>query len=107
MDPRLADQSHRTLTGPFRTYKANPYATTFARSAAGWHYKDGTWYSPRCDENGRPISEDDWVSAGNPFPEEIEYHAWYKAAFHYDAVDEGFDPGALNPYPAWNYVHPI
>jgi hypothetical protein len=51
------------------------------RLTARWLLANGTWHAP----DGTP--EADWITEGNPLPEDPDYPAFLSAAFHYDADD--------------------
>jgi len=73
---------------------ADDYRTAYARHDAGWTADEGGWYSP----DG--MSESAWEDCDYPFPEDIPaYTEWFLAFYHYEAVNNDLDPGALNPYP--------
>jgi hypothetical protein len=60
------------------------------RYAAGWTADEGGWYSP----DG--INEYSWADEGWPLPEDADFANWFRAAYHYEALDAGVE---LNPYP--------
>jgi hypothetical protein len=60
------------------------------RYAAGWEADEGGWYSP----DG--IHESDWEAEGHPLPEDADFANWFRAAYHYEALDAGVEP---DPYP--------
>lgn len=60
------------------------------RHSAGWTADEGGWYSPE------GIPEDNWTEEGWPLPEDADFANWFRAAYHYEGLDAGFDP---IPYP--------
>lgn len=60
------------------------------RYSAGWTADEGGWYSP----DG--IHEYSWADEGWPLPEDADFANWFRAAYHYEALDAGVE---LNPYP--------
>lgn len=60
------------------------------RYSAGWTADEGGWYSPE------GIHEFDWENEGWPFPEDADFANWFRAFYHYEALDAGVE---LNPYP--------
>jgi hypothetical protein len=60
------------------------------RYAAGWTADEGGWYSPE------GLHEFDWENEGWPFPEDADFVSWFRAFYHYEALDADV---ALNPYP--------
>ena len=60
------------------------------RYAAGWTADEGGWSSP----DG--IHESDWEDESHPFPEDADFASWFRAFYHYEALDAGVE---LNPYP--------
>ena len=53
------------------------------RYAAGWTADEGGWYSP----DG--INEYSWADEGWPLPEDADFANWFRAAYHYEALDAG------------------
>ena len=56
------------------------------RYSAGWTADEGGWYSP----DG--MYESDWEAEGWPFPEDADFANWFRATYHYEALDAGVDP---------------
>jgi hypothetical protein len=38
----------------------------------------------------------DWADEGWPLPEDADFASWFRAAYHYEALDAGVEP---DPYP--------
>ena len=60
------------------------------RYAAGWTADEGGWSSP----DG--VDEYSWADEGWPLPEDADFANWFRAAYHYEALDAGVEP---IPYP--------
>lgn len=67
------------------------------RYAAGWTADEGGWCSP----DG--VDEYSWADEGWPLPEDADFANWFRATYHYEALDAGVDKPLrlrqLNPYP--------